>query len=140
MRLIHRWVALVCVSALLSPDPARGDQGEWHSYGGSLANHKFAALDQINQDNVKQRLKIAWRWRSLDEDKKKGSRCSPLATRRHAPDGRRQIVCKHGNGSDSGDRRGFRKNDMGDDPGSYETGKAPGYGFNSSGCCLLARR
>lgn len=34
--------------------------GEWTTYGGNLASQRYAALDQINQDNFKD-LQIAWR-------------------------------------------------------------------------------
>jgi quinoprotein glucose dehydrogenase len=37
--------------------------GQWKFYGGDAGSTKYAALDQINKDNVKD-LHIAWRWRS----------------------------------------------------------------------------
>ena len=40
--------------------------GEWSSYGGDNTSAKYSALDQINKDNFS-KLKIAWRWKSVDE-------------------------------------------------------------------------
>ena len=41
-------------------------KGEWRWYGADQANTKYAPLDQVDRNNV-QRLRIAWRWTSLDE-------------------------------------------------------------------------
>ena len=41
--------------------------GEWRAYGGDQANTKYAPLDQIARANVRN-LRIAWRWRSIDQD------------------------------------------------------------------------
>ena len=38
-----------------------GQNGEWLYYGGDLGSTRYAALDQINPDNVSE-LEIAWRW------------------------------------------------------------------------------
>jgi len=44
----------------------RGAQdGQWPTYGGDLGSAKYAALDQINRDNVKD-LKIVWQWEAPD--------------------------------------------------------------------------
>ena len=40
-------------------------QGMWPSYGADQGNSKYAPLDQITPDNVKD-LRIAWRWRSVE--------------------------------------------------------------------------
>ena len=37
--------------------------GEWRYYGGDLGSTRYAPLDQINKDNVKD-LRVAWTWRS----------------------------------------------------------------------------
>jgi quinoprotein glucose dehydrogenase len=37
--------------------------GEWRAYGGDPGSTRYAPLEQINRDNVKN-LKIAWMWRS----------------------------------------------------------------------------
>ncbi len=39
--------------------------GQWRSYGGDDGSTKYAALDQIDADNV-DRLQVAWRWTSPD--------------------------------------------------------------------------
>ena len=59
-------VFLVALSAH-SGDRGSGQfgQGEWPSYGADTANSKYAPLDQIHKDNVKD-LQIAWRWSSVE--------------------------------------------------------------------------
>ncbi len=37
--------------------------GEWRFYGGDAGSTKYAPLDQINRDNVKD-LRIVWRWKA----------------------------------------------------------------------------
>jgi quinoprotein glucose dehydrogenase len=53
--------------ALLSTLPAVAQRGatggEWRTYGGDAGSTKYAPLDQITRDNVKD-LKIAWRWKT----------------------------------------------------------------------------
>jgi quinoprotein glucose dehydrogenase len=44
---------------------ATTDDGDWPSYGGDLGSQKYAPLDQINAENVKQ-LQMAWSWDSPD--------------------------------------------------------------------------
>jgi quinoprotein glucose dehydrogenase len=46
-------------------EPGQFGTGEWPSYGADTANSKYAPLDQINKDNVKE-LHIAWRWSSVE--------------------------------------------------------------------------
>jgi quinoprotein glucose dehydrogenase len=41
--------------------------GEWRNYGGDKASSKYSPLAQINKDNFGS-LKIAWTWRSADEE------------------------------------------------------------------------
>ena len=43
--------------------------GEWRTYGGDPGHTKYSPLDQIDRSNVN-RLRIAWRWLSIDEDLK----------------------------------------------------------------------
>jgi quinoprotein glucose dehydrogenase len=43
--------------------------GEWPTYGGDLGHTKYSPLDQVNKSNV-HRLRIAWRWLSIDEELK----------------------------------------------------------------------
>ena len=40
--------------------------GEWHFYAGDPGSTRYSALDQISRDNV-DRLELAWRWDSVDE-------------------------------------------------------------------------
>jgi quinoprotein glucose dehydrogenase len=62
--------------ALLTVARLTGQNGEWPSYGGGIANLKYSAVDQIRRSNVKA-LKLAWRWRSPDEDKKREANVRP---------------------------------------------------------------
>ena len=41
------------------------DNGEWRSYAGNTAGHKYSPLDQIDAGNFS-RLEIAWEWTSVD--------------------------------------------------------------------------
>jgi quinoprotein glucose dehydrogenase len=54
---LFAWVTL---PALGQNAPANTD---WRSYGGDLANHRYAPLDQINGGNFKN-LEIAWRFKT----------------------------------------------------------------------------
>lgn len=58
---------VVLLTGLLYTLPAAAQHGagagEWRVYGGDTGSTKYAALDQINRDNVKE-LKIAWRWKT----------------------------------------------------------------------------
>ena len=57
-------VFLVALSAHSGDkEPRPFGQEEWPSYGADTANSKYASLDQIHKDNVKE-LQIAWRWSS----------------------------------------------------------------------------
>jgi quinoprotein glucose dehydrogenase len=62
---IFRYLTALSIFAILTV--ARGSAqmppGEWRYYGGNSHSTKYSALDQINQDNVKD-LKIAWRWKA----------------------------------------------------------------------------
>jgi len=42
-------------------------RGEWPAYGGSNAQQRWSPLDQIGPENAR-RLRVAWRWRSPDEE------------------------------------------------------------------------
>jgi quinoprotein glucose dehydrogenase len=61
------FVCLACL--ILATASARAQQGtkdgEWRFYGGDNGGTKYAPLDLINKDNVKN-LKVAWRWASAD--------------------------------------------------------------------------
>jgi quinoprotein glucose dehydrogenase len=62
-------VCIVCLVAFTAHGGDRGPgpfrPGEWPSYGADSANSKYAPLDQIQKDNVKN-LHIAWRWHSVE--------------------------------------------------------------------------
>ena len=45
----------------------RGTATEWSSYGGDKAGSKYSPLAQIGRDNFN-RLRVAWTWRSPDEE------------------------------------------------------------------------
>lgn len=49
------------------PAPTSAAAGEWRHYGADAASSKYSALDQITRANVN-RLEIAWRWTSADNE------------------------------------------------------------------------
>ena len=51
------------LAAGTSPAGAQTDNGEWRSYGGDIANTRYAPLDQIDAENFND-LEIAWRLRT----------------------------------------------------------------------------
>ncbi len=64
----HTILALATGMAL--PTAAGADQqgaggGEWRYYGGDAGSTRYAALDQINRDNVAS-LEVAWRWQAAN--------------------------------------------------------------------------
>src|SRR4051795_4985286 len=58
-------VAIVLASAATSAQQGAPKSGEWTRYGGDAGTIKYAPLDQINKDNVKN-LRIAWRRPAVD--------------------------------------------------------------------------
>src|SRR5262245_36853251 len=56
-------VALLSTHALVAQRGA--GTGQWPTYGGDAGSTKYAPLDQITRDNVKQ-LRVAWKWDSPD--------------------------------------------------------------------------
>jgi quinoprotein glucose dehydrogenase len=62
-----RVLAPVLVLGAIAIAPNNRPIGEWRAYGGDLANTKYAPLDEITRENVRS-LRIAWRWRSIDQD------------------------------------------------------------------------
>src|SRR5262245_40392751 len=70
--------ALVLASAVDSAGPPTSN-GEWHAWAGDLASTRYAPLDPINKDTVKN-LAIAWR-QSANPDAIK----SAIPTARTAP-------------------------------------------------------
>ena len=60
------WACLVAIAVTAVPAAQRGARsGEWRWHSGDLGSTKYAALDQINKDNVS-RLRIAWRRPAVD--------------------------------------------------------------------------
>ena len=53
-------VLTVLLAAGAAPAAAQTDNGEWRSYGGDIANTRYAPLDQITADNFND-LEVAWR-------------------------------------------------------------------------------
>ena len=55
------WFVLAAASASFAQ--AGASNGEWRTYGGDLANTRYAPLDQINRDNFSD-LEVAWRFKT----------------------------------------------------------------------------
>ena len=73
MKSLHLAIAITAI--ILSPAQAVHAQegapnGEWHTFGGDLANTKYSALDQINRRNFKN-LEVAFAWESISSPVKK---------------------------------------------------------------------
>jgi hypothetical protein len=68
-----RYISAAIGLATLAGLPARpavssgGAAAEWPSYAGDKASTKYSPLAQIDKDNFKC-LKVAWTWRSADEE------------------------------------------------------------------------
>jgi len=58
-------IAVVFASALTTAQQGAPKSGEWTRYSGDAGSIKYAPLDQINKDNVKN-LRIAWRRPAVD--------------------------------------------------------------------------
>src|SRR5262245_27645546 len=71
-RMFFRWqTSLVAVTAalaavtlpVLGQNASNSSVNEWRTYGGNLANHRYAPFDQINAGNFKN-LEVAWRFKT----------------------------------------------------------------------------
>ena len=67
MKTVWRWtaattplIAWLAWATIPATGQAGADRGEWRTYGGDLANTRYAALDQINAGNFNS-LEVAWR-------------------------------------------------------------------------------
>lgn len=69
-------LTVVWAVALVGAASLQRGESTWPSYGGSQASLKYSPLDQIDRSNAG-RMKIAWRWRSIDEDKKQPAGVRP---------------------------------------------------------------
>ena len=107
--------------------------GQWRSYGGDDGSTKYAALDQIDADNL-DRLEVAWQWTSPDGtvafDNPRGRpgafKATPLMV-----DGvlyiRSSLSIVAAIDAETGEQLWVR------DVGSYESGRPTNLGFNSRG-------
>ena len=57
------FVAALLLAAAVPSAQTGSANGEWRFYNGDAGSTRYAPLDQINKDTVKD-LKIAWRWKS----------------------------------------------------------------------------
>ena len=69
---IHPEVQGQTAAATRKPVAAAAEQKNWDHYGNSHNNDRFAALDQINVDNVSQ-LAVAWTYRTGDTPQSTGA-------------------------------------------------------------------
>ena len=129
---INRWLALSGLCILLSAQSAGRKGEEWPSYGGSVANLKYSALDQIGKNNVSQ-LKIVWRWRSADEDKKKEANVRPWLFEGTPLMIGGTLYVSTGLGQIAAINAFSGKTLWTHDPKSYASGKAAVYGFTHRG-------
>src|SRR5580765_3446200 len=67
-------LVVLCGFAVATMVAQRGAPlGQWPTYGGDFGSSKYSALDQITRDNA-QRLKVVWRWESVDNQVVKDNR------------------------------------------------------------------
>ena len=83
MRRLTTPLRLVIVVAIVSgvvvaqrPAPTSAAAGEWRYYGGDAGSSKYSPLTQITRANVN-RLDVAWRWSSIDNEIVKTSPARP---------------------------------------------------------------
>ncbi|MEG3003051.1 MAG: PQQ-binding-like beta-propeller repeat protein, partial [Comamonas sp.] len=69
---IHPEVSAHTAAATRKPVDAASAQKDWNHYGNGSNNDRFAALDQINVDNVNQ-LQVAWTFHTGDIPKSTGA-------------------------------------------------------------------
>ncbi len=107
--------------------------GEWRSYGGDDGSTKYAALDQINAENVSQ-LTVAWQWESPDGAVAGDNRRLTPSAFKATPlmiDGvlyiRSSLSIVAAIDAETGEQLWVQ------DVGSYESGRPTNLGFNSRG-------
>jgi quinoprotein glucose dehydrogenase len=84
----------VSAQPVLAESPTRKDS-EWPVYGADKANTKYSPLDQIRPENVA-KLRIAWRWRSIDEQiQQQNPNLKPWLFEVTPYDGWRRSLCEH---------------------------------------------
>ena len=69
---VHPEVQAQAPAATRKPVDAASEQKNWDNYGNSHKNDRFAALDQINVDNVN-KLEVAWIYQTGDVPKSTGA-------------------------------------------------------------------
>ena len=114
-----------------------GQNSEWPSYGGTAANHKYSELAQINKQNLK-RMKIAWHWRSIDEDKKAEAGVRPWLFEVTPLMVGEVLYVSTGLGQIAAIQAATGKTIWSHDPKSYLGGKAPVYGYTHRGVAYWA--
>jgi len=82
-------IVSVIASCSLRPVHTNTDDYDWATYGGGPASEKYAAIDQINKDTIKN-LQVAWVWDSVDNTAVK-------ADGKHVPLGNKSTPIKIGN-------------------------------------------
>jgi len=110
---------------------------EWPSYGGTGANLKYSALEQVQKQNVNQ-LKIAWRWRSIDEEKKAAAGVRPWLFEVTPLMVGGVLFVSTGLGQIAAIEAATGKTIWSYDPKSYVGGKAPMYGYTHRGVAYWA--
>ena len=107
--------------------------GQWRSYGGDDGSTKYAALDQIDADNV-DRLQVAWQWASPDTPIVTENRALRVGAFKATPlmvDGvlyiRTSLSIVAAIDAETGEQLWVQ------DVGSYESGRPTNLGFNSRG-------
>lgn len=73
-------IIVVATTAVVAqrPTPTSAAAGEWRHYGGDAASSKYSSLAQITRANVN-RLEVAWRWSSADNEIVKSNPARPGA-------------------------------------------------------------
>ena len=75
--IIHLLILLLVTSCntahtpeIYGPEPNLTQDFDWPYYSQNMASTKYAGLDEINRDNVKD-LEVSWTWNSVDNDEVK---------------------------------------------------------------------
>ena len=140
VRIVGRFLSLIILGSapgitpggtLTAQDATHPDQ-EWRSYGGSGSNLKYSPADQIRQSNI-DRLRVAWRWRSPDEDKKTDARVRPWLFEATPLMVGGKLFVSTGMGLLAAIDASSGKTLWTFDPGSYARGSAALYGFTHRG-------
>jgi quinoprotein glucose dehydrogenase len=126
------WLLLSTLESILSAQSSNPPAAEWPSYGGTAANLKYSALDQINRSNLKQ-LKVAWRWKSIDEVTKLEANVRPWLFEVTPLMVGGTLYISTGLGQIAAIEASSGKTLWTHDPKTYKTAKPPIYGFTHRG-------